>query len=649
MCGIAGIFNRKGNDVNLSVLEAMTDVLAHRGPDGRGVHIDGPVGLGHRRLAIIDLENGAQPMSDSSGRFHITFNGEIYNYRELRLCLETKGHTFRTKSDTEVLLHSYMEYGENCVDRLNGMFAFAVWDSQERKLYLARDRSGIKPLYHSWVGDNFIFASEIKSLLLFPGIERRPNLKVLGFYLSHYQTSMGEETLFQGICTLEHGYCMTISPDRTHRRRYWKLPIVPESEKEEKSEQFYIDGVREIVSQSVHRRMISDVPLGAYLSGGFDSSALVAIMSEQVDSQLKTYSIGFPEEGYNEFFFSDQVASAWGTDHTQITMEEEDYFDSVRELIRFKDAPLAVPNEVPLYLMSRILKEKITVVLSGEGADELFGGYGVILRSPIDYLRSCESSKWPKNQRKLLDNALMRLYRRTSFDGELDHFLAVYKWMTSADLQAVFKTEVMDSLRGFSQLTDFWRRRFCALDKLDIYNKYLYIMESIHLPGLLNRLDTTTMAASVEGRVPFTDPELLLFVSQIPWKYKLHWNSPIYETICARLNAVEISETLDTTKYILKRSFVDKVPPDILFRKKFAFPVPLDRWFANTLSREFLDLAMNSIPDFFDRKSLLAWASGNYDRDKALKVWMVLNVMCWYKEYFIEAPVMKVPAAAVVA
>ncbi|MBC8204060.1 asparagine synthase (glutamine-hydrolyzing) [bacterium] len=645
MCGIAGIFNLAGGRINRAVLDNMTDILAHRGPDGRGIYIDGGIGLGHRRLAIIDIEFGAQPMSDSTNRFHITFNGEIYNYRELRRHLETKGHTFRTRSDTEVLLHTYMEYGENCVERLNGMFAFAIWDSAEHKLFLARDRSGIKPLYYAMAGDNFIFASEIKSLLLFPGLKREPNLKVLGFYLAHYQTVMGDETLFKGIHNLPHGYCMTVIPDKLHWRCYWKLPVVPESEKEEKTEQYYIDGVRELVTKSVDRQLISDVPLGAYLSGGLDSSILVGLMADKMDSQLKTFAIGFPEEGFNEFKYSGQAAAAWGTDHTQITMEEDDYFKAMGELIRFKDAPLSVPNEVPLYLMSKILKERITVVLSGEGADELFGGYGVILRSPIDYYRS--RMDLPKNQRKLLNNALMRLYGKTTFDSELDHFLSVYRWFNQNDINSIFDRNVLENYHEFTQIADFWRRRFNAVDELDLYNKYLYMMETVHLPCLLNRLDVTTMAASVEGRVPFTDPELLHFVSYIPHKYKLHWNTSFHESICMRLNAMEISETLDTTKYILKRSFVDKVPPDILFRKKYSFPVPLDRWFTKSLSQLFLDLTMDGVPDFFDREGLLKWASGNYDRDKALKVWMAANVLMWYKEYFTKSESFKMPETAV--
>ncbi len=634
MCGIAGIFNPKGGGIKLGVLEVMTDLLVHRGPDDRGFWFDSYTGLGHRRLSIIDLEGGRQPMSDPSGRYHLVFNGEIYNFRELRQTLEAKGHRFRTKSDTEVLLYCFIEYGERCPEKLNGMFAFAVWDSVERRLFLARDRSGIKPLYYARVGECFVFASEIKSILAYPGLERKPNFKVIAFYLSHYQSVMGEETLFQGIYSLEPGCSVTVTSDKFQSRRYWMLPVIPEQDKEDKGEDYYIAGVRSILHHAVERRLISDVPVGAYLSGGIDSAILVALMSEMMKTPVKTYSIGFPEEGFNEFYFSDQVAAAWGTDHTQITIEEEDYFEALTELIRIKDAPLSVPNEVPLYVMSKVLKESITVVLSGEGADELFGGYGGILRSPIDYLRSLPDSNVPKAQRKLLNKALMRMYNRIEFKDEIDHFLSVYCWMKSAEFETVFKPEVLDKHRGFASCGNFWRRQFAKIKELDLYNKYLYTMESVHLMGLLGRLDTTTMAASVEGRVPFTDPELLDFVTKIPWKYKLHWNSPMYENMCVRLNALEIAETLDTTKYILKRSFVDKIPPDVLFRKKYSFPVPLNRWFADGLLMEFLNAAMEYTPDFMDEKGMMKWVSEVHDSDKALKVWMLLNLMIWYNQYF---------------
>lgn len=621
----------------MNALEEMTNLLAHRGPDGRGIYFDDFIGLGHQRLAIIDIEGGAQPMSDMTGRFHLIFNGEIYNYRELRKGLEAKGHTFRTNSDTEVLLHCCMEYGERCPEKLNGMFAFAFWDKETHHLMLARDRSGIKPLFYAQVGDDFIFASEIKSLLAFPGYHREVNIDVISFYLAHYQSVMGEDTLFKGIKCLEPGCTMTVNSEKMRRKRYWILPIVPEGEKEDKGEDYYIQGVRDILRRSVERRMISDVPIGAYLSGGIDSSIVVALMAESSDAPVKTYAIGFPEDGFNEFYFSNQVASAWGTDHTQITIEEEDYFKTLIELIRFKDGPLSVPNEVPLYLMSKVLKESITVVLSGEGSDELFGGYGGIMRSPIDYLRSLPDSNVPKEHRRLLNKALVRMYGKNEFDSEIDHFLWVYSWMKPDDLRAVLNDEVAKQTRDFSNLRIFWQHRYNRLKGLDMYNKYLYLMESIHLQGLLGRLDATTMAASVEGRVPFTDVELLEFVSRIPWRYKLHWNSPMYENMCARLHAWEIAETLDTTKYILKRSFVDKVPPDVLFRKKYSFPVPLNKWFGKGLLSEFLAATRSELPDFLDRDGIINWVSRDASADKALKVWMLLNLVLWYNEYFVEA------------
>ena len=634
MCGIAGIFNYEGGGIPVKVLKNMTDSLAHRGPDDRGIYSDDSIGLGHRRLSIIDLEGGRQPMADDTGRFHITFNGEIYNYHELRKTLEKSGHRFRTRSDTEVLLHACIEWGHRAPEKINGMFGFGFWDRKERSLFLARDRSGVKPLYYKNIKKGFLFASEIKAILQYPGIKVEPNLETIAFYLSHYQTVMGDETLFKGIHNLEPGCTLTVEPDKITRRRYWMLPVVPEESKEDKGEEYYIDGVKHYVEQSLKRRMISDVPLGAYLSGGIDSSILVGLMSENTGIPVRTFAIGFDEKGFNEFEYSDMVAAAWGTNHTQIVIGEDDYFAALDDVIMYKDGPLSVPNEVPLYLMSGVLKEDISVVLSGEGSDELFGGYGVILRSPIDYLRSLPDSSVPKNQRKLLNKALMRLYGRTEFKDEMDHFLAVYSWMKPNELHQIFDKSLANNIQNFPSINNYWLNHFSKVKDLDIYNKYLYLMETVHLPGLLARLDNTTMAASVEGRVPFTDPELLNFVSDIPFKYKLRWNSPMYETMCARLNSYEIAETLDTTKYILKRSFVDKVPPDVLFRKKYSFPVPLIHWFGKQLLSQLLSMMETSLPSFLDRQGIIDWLGNSADSDKPLKAWMLLNLLMWYEKYF---------------
>ncbi len=634
MCGIAGILKKDGNPPDVGIIERMTNTMVHRGPDDQGIYIDSKIALGHRRLSIIDIEGGKQPMSDVSHRFHIVFNGEIYNYQELRRELETKGHTFYTRSDTEVLLHCCMEWGRRTPERLNGMFAFAFWDSKEQELLLVRDRLGIKPLYYAELDDCFIFASEIKALLEYPGLKITPNLDTVAFYLSHYQTVMGEETLYKEINTLEPAYTLTVIDGKAIKRKYWNLLLIPESEKEDLGEDFYIQKVRQLVDDSLRRRMISDVPLGAYLSGGIDSAILVALMVQYSNHPIKTFAIGFDEEGFNEFKYSDMVASAWGTDHTQIVMEEDDYFNAMQEVIAFKDAPLSVPNEVPLYLMSKILKDSITVVISGEGSDELFGGYGGILRSPIDYMRSLSCSNISDNQVKLHKKALMRLYGRTEFKDEMDHFLALYSWMKPEEVRMIFKTDVCSDRKDFISIKNYWMKQFSRIKDLDHYNKYLNLMETVHLTGLLGRLDSTTMAASVEGRVPFTDTELLEFITMIPFNYKLHWNSPMYESMCIRLNSYEIAETLDTTKYILKRSFVDKVPPDVLFRKKYSFPVPLNHWFGNGLLNRLIDAAELSLPDFLDKKGILEWLAISRDSDKPLKSWMLLNLIMWYEKYF---------------
>jgi len=637
MSGIAGIFKTEGGGINQGVLDNMTDLMVHRGPGDRGTWCDNYIGLGHRQLSLIEMDSGKQPFSDPSGRYTLVFDGEIYNYRQLHTELEKLGHTFRTESEAEVLLYYFIETGERGLEKINGMFAFALWDAEQQRLFLARDKMGTKPLYYARAGTAWLFASEIKSILAYPGFDSELNYKVLGFYLSNHHSVMGEETLFKGVQSLLPGYSMVITPNKCIRRRYWILPIIPESEKEDKGEDYYIAYLRDILTTVVKRRVTDGAESGVYLSGGLDSAILVSLLSEISEKPVKTFTVGFQDDGFNEFYYSDLVADIYGTDHTQIIVEAEDYFSTMKNLIRFKDAPLSLPNEVPMFLMSKVVKDSVPAVFSGEGSDGLFAGHGMLLRSPFDYLRSLQDSDVPISQRKLLNKALNRLYGRTEFAGELDHFMQIYSRMKQAEFEAIFNHEVFTDNHGFTGIEDFWRRKFAPLKNLDLYNKYLYSMESVHLPDLLKRLDSTTMAASVIGRTPFTDPDIVDFVSQIPWKYKLHWNSSFYESICSRLNASEIAETMDTTKYILKRSFVDKLPPDISFRKKHFLTVPITKWIDNGLMNEMIENAMDCCPDFLNREGLIRWMTEINDPEKDMKIWMLLSLITWYNEYFKNA------------
>ena len=379
MCGIAGIVNLNNHEIDRPLLKNMSRSIRHRGPDGDGYYFSEGVGLAHRRLSIIDIEGGHQPMSDDKKTIWLTYNGEIYNYKDIRADLIKKGHNFKTNCDTEVIIYSYKEWGEEAFKRFNGMFAIAIWDTKLKKLVLGRDRSGVKPLYWSLIGSNFYFSSEVKALIINPKLKKSANLDAISSYLT-FRQPIWDLTFFKDVHKILPGNYLVICNGKVKINKYYELPI--NNSTKDKGFDYYFEGVKEKLNISVKQRMMSDVPLGAYLSGGLDSSILVAMMSKNSSEQVKTFSIGYDEKDYNEGEYAKIVSEHCKTDHRQIKIYQKDYLDNWIKLINHKSAPLSIPHEVPLYKMSVELKKYITVVLSGEGADELFGGYGRVQRSP---------------------------------------------------------------------------------------------------------------------------------------------------------------------------------------------------------------------------------------------------------------------------
>ena len=644
MCGITGIYGFDERcEIPKSLIQKMANTMVHRGPDDFGYYLNENVALGHRRLSIIDLKTGKQPMSDKNGDIWIVFNGEIYNFRELRKDLERKGYTFKTQSDTEVIIYCYEEYGLNCLKRFNGMFAFAIYDKIKKRLFLARDRLGIKPLYYTVTNKEIVFASEIKAILKHPNVKKKVNLYGISSYLS-YRYVLGKETLFEGIYTLQPGHFLVYENGNIDEEQYWELPVI--SQKEDKGDEYYVKKLRELLTRSVKRRMISDVPLGAYLSGGLDSSIIVALMSEISNEPVKTFSVGFKEEGFNEFEYANIMAERYGTDHREILLNAEKYIELMPKLIKCKDAPLSVANEVPLYEMSKELKKDITVVLSGEGADELFGGYGRIFRSPFDYERLKLIEENPdlldETVKSILMNSLRDKYGDLDFKNELIHFLSTYNWMTLEEKEEIFTDEVNSIIGNDEHVLSVFKEYFDKIEDLNHYDKYLWMFEKLHLVGLLMRVDMTTMAASVEARVPFVDHELVEFAFSLPFKYKIRWKSLLHQAMATVYNSDKISENFDTTKYLLREAFKDKVPEDILYRKKMGFPVPVHQWFGG----KFNDYAKQTLLDekvkkrgIFNTKKIEEWLA-NSDNFKShqfgLKIWMLINLELWFREYFDE-------------
>jgi len=642
MCGIAGIFNldHRG-DIDEGLLHAMTNVLVHRGPDDGGYYTNGRIGLGHRRLSIIDLNTGRQPLSNSAGTVRLVVNGEIYNYRELRRELRSFGHTFRTRTDSEVILHSYEQWGIDCLSRFNGMFAFAIWDSGRSRLVLARDRLGIKPLYTTMVDGTLLFASEVKSLLMHPRLDREVDPEGISSYLG-YRCVLGGGTLFRNIEKLMPGHALVYENGCLAKIRYWDIPI--DSERKDLGEEHYVRSVRRLLFNSVHRRLMSDVPLGAYLSGGLDSSIIVSIMAQLERDPVKTYTIAFPEEGFDEREHAIAVARRYDTDHREIVIDDGDYIEMIPALIRAKDAPLSVANEVPLHLMSKELKKEITVVLSGEGADELFAGYGRIFRSPFDYKRArfleSNGDLLPEYRGHLLDK-IKDIYGTSHFLNELDHFIRKYHWVSAIDKENFLTEKILKDIDGDTAILEFFSDQFDKAGRLSHYDKILYIFQKVHLENLLMRVDMTTMATSVEARVPFVDHELVEFVFNIPFHHKIRWKSRMHETMAAMLTSDELSENHDTTKYILRKAFSNDLPESIINRKKMGFPVPLDRWFGGRYTEFVKDILLDprtAARGVFNVPALEAQLRGDRAKEHstALKMWMFMNLELWFRSYIDE-------------
>lgn len=553
MCGINGFITKNiVSDVSERI-SRMNEALSHRGPDAKGQLIfnGGRVALGQRRLSIIDLEERAnQPMRSASMNSVIVYNGEIYNYKELR---EKIDYSFVTNSDTEVILAGLENNGADWINLCNGMFAFAFYDSVKKKMLLARDRLGIKPLYYYNDGDFFVFSSEIKGILNSGLVKAEFNYDAVDEYLGNRYVRE-PYTFFKNIYQLPAGCFLEIEDDlKCELKRYWDLPL-EFNRSDEYNEYLIYEEFKDEVTKAIKRRMLSDVPLGTYLSGGIDSSIISAVTAMNSMHAVNTYTIGFPE--LNEFTYAEMVAEKYKTAHHAITMESGNYFSLMSELISYKDAPLGVPNEIPLAVMSKKLKEKITVVLSGEGADELMGGYGRIFRSPFDYEhidRECGKDFYQYFTEKY--EYVPRQIR--------DTYLTV-----KHPLRNEFDSKIRNEFKAVENDENVFR----------FFHKY-------HVKGLLQRVDTTTMYASVEARVPFLDHELVEFCyKNVPYELKLKWKSKEGQQKASITSAEGYSDILDSPKYLLKKFGLEILPKEVVTRKKMGFPVPLNDWFGDLIS-----------------------------------------------------------------
>ncbi len=643
MCGICGIFEPEATaEPDRKLLDRATDLMTHRGPDGRGTWLEPGIGIGHRRLAVIDPEGSPQPMISGDGRYVISYNGEVYNFAELRRELEAGGFVFRTRGDTEVVLEALAKWGTFALNRFSGMFALALWDRLERSLLIARDRLGVKPLFYSEVGGILIFASEFKPLLIYPWISRAPDPFGINAYLFNYQVSFDGQTIFKDIKSLEAGHFLFCNREGSNIHRYWELKPIPSSRKKVEWPNDRMGEaaheLADLMKKAVQSHMVADVPIGAFLSGGIDSSVIISHMSELCGENVKAYSIGFEDEGFSEFEYSVPLVRELGLHHQLLKSEHADYFPLMEELISHRMAPLSTPNEVPLWALSKHLAKDIKVVLSGEGADELLGGYAPLLRSPHDYLAAKilreNPGGLPADVRRTIRAGVRRQYGRTGFSNLLEHFLMVYAWLNENDRSDVLSQEFFNEDIE-QRIKRVWQDRFDRVEGLSAYDTYIYILETVHLQGLLMRLDADTMAASVEGRVPYCDNRLVDFVWSLPFEYKLRWKSIEHRRMSLGRNSLEIAEKLDVSKYLLKRAYRKRLPQKIIDREKKAFPVPLEVLLKNDYKNQALNriignpklktyLNLDNMDDWV--KKTIATGSG------AMKVWMLINLAIWLEK-----------------
>jgi asparagine synthase (glutamine-hydrolysing) len=604
----------------------MCDVIRHRGPDDEGIHVEPGVGLGMRRLSIIDLATGHQPIRSEDGTVWVVFNGEIYNYRELRRELEAAGHSFSTSSDTETIVHAYEEWGEAAVARLRGMFAIALWDAKARTLLLARDRAGIKPLHYVESGGRLYFGSEIKSLLAAGAVERRVDLEALDHYLS-YLYAPRDRSVFAGVRKLPPGHTLLWRDGRAIVQPFWEIPAV---EPFTGTEREAAARLRAVLADAVRSHMVSDVPLGAFLSGGIDSSIVVGLMAEASDRPVQTFSIGFDEPEFDELDHARAIARHFRTDHHEFVVRP-DGIAILDRLIAHFDEPFADSSAIPTWYVSQIAREHVTVVLSGDGGDELFGGYDRYLphprvarfdRLPIPGRRRIARALWP-----LLPHGVRgrNFLRHVSKDDD-GRYLDSMAFFQPDEKDALYAADVREALRDryADALPAARLRRFAALPA---HARMMRLDFETYLPeDVLTKVDRTSMAHSIESRVPLLDNEVIAFASSLPASMKIRDGR---------------------RKHVLKAAVADLLPPQILDRKKHGFGVPIGAWFRGRLSDLLADVLTAPRtrqrgyfePAFVDR--LVAEHHAG-TRDHTLRLWQLLVLELWHREYVDSSPALAI-------
>ncbi len=630
MCGIAGIFASSVDNNDLRAIQLATRAMAARGPDGEGIWEDHSVVLGHRRLAILDPAHGRQPWVDPDTGIVVVYNGELYNYPELRKSLEQRGYCLRTHCDTEAVAKSYIAWGEGCLQRWTGMFALAVYDPRKSSLWLARDRLGIKPLFHTFSQGRFAFASSMKALLEMPGTPRRISPAALAHYLATVRVNLGEQTLLHDVHLLEPGGSLMISkpgaPPR--RRRWWRPPILPENAKQPASFDETASDIGNLVRQVAQEHQLSDAPVGGFLSGGLDSSILAATaLAGNGHRDRPAYSTGYLRENYGEWPYVRQVAQHFHLNLTEVPLHETDFLEDWQTLIDANGLPLSTPNEVPIHRLATAFGQRFKVALTGEGADEVFGGYAGPTFCAFDFDRAQGSSGG------IDPRALLRHYGRSSFASRCEHFRLANSWINTPARKLILG-DAIHTREAEAAVDAFYDGLFAETSACCTLEAYLHTHLRVNLEGLLLRLDSSTMNASVEGRVPFCDHRIVERLFEAPAQYKMSLRQGFDSAEARSLNSFELARAdAVETKRLLRRAFVADLPQEVLQRPKQSFPVPFIEWFQGPL-RPFWETCLadssflEKITPSSSRQKL-----AEADTVNALIAWPLTNLALWAQRW----------------
>lgn len=637
VCGICGKVNYdRHSDVSPVLLREMANTIQHRGPDDEGYYVSGPIGLGFRRLSIIDLATGHQPLSNEDGTVWIVFNGEIYNYRELRNYLQGKGHVFKTQTDTEVIVHLYEEFGEHCVTKLRGMFAFAIWDEPHKSLFIARDRVGIKPLYY-WLSDRcLIFASEIKAILADPEVHVEVVPKLIDRFLTFYYVP-GEETLLRNVYKLAPGSHMLVQDGKATIKQYWDLEFAPADSSLREAEARFLT----LLDECVRMHMISDVPVGFLLSGGVDSTAMLGMAVGKTEHPLNSFTLGFSSPGLaDERPYARLAANRYGSNHHEMTITAQDFADFLPRFAWHMEEPVCEPQAVALYYVTRLAKEFVKVLISGEGGDEAFAGYSIY-----------RNILWMERIKRILGPLAGGLSSGLSRINNIwpSPRLSKYAPLLNLDFDSYYYSRTSSPSRFFNDRgkelysSDFWHcvNREFSTEVVKTFikdgpaggvvNQMLYADTKTSLPDdLLLKADKMTMANSIELRVPFLDHELLEFAASLPETFKVRGF---------------------TTKYIAKRALRTRVPREILQRKKVGFPVPYDSWMRNELKGWVRDILLDreTLSRGYFKKTSIEYL---IDQDRqfhnhAKELLSLVSLELWHRS-FVNAPKAHLYSGAVI-